>query len=249
MKPHFDPNNTIIRLCMQAMALKDGQRTAEARTLFLQAWEQASNPLERFIAAFFTAREEGDAAARLNWLEKALEQALLQDDPGSRSALPALYTAMAECHEAMGNRPQADAASQQARAHSFLPSDPGPFYHGTKADLQIGDLLTPGGVSNYQQDLVMNHIYFTALLSGAGLAASLAQGEGPQRIYRVEPTGPYEHDPNVTDKKFPGNLTRSYRSTFPLRIVGEETDWNRQSEEDVQRWREKLANNKGAIIN
>src|SRR4051812_14632068 len=101
------------------------------------------------------------------------------------------------------------------------PLDDGPFFHGTKADLQIGDLLTPGFNSNYRPEIVMNHIYFTALRDGAGLAAELAPGEAPPRVYAVEPTGEFENDPNVTDKKFPGNPTRSYRSDAPLRVTGE----------------------------
>ena len=101
--------------------------------------------------------------------------------------------------------------------------DEGPFFHGTKADLRVGDLLTAGFRSNYRADVVMNHIYFTAL-RGAGLAAELAAGTGGPRVYSVEPTGAFENDPNVTDKKFPGNPTRSYRSVHPLRVVGEVTD-------------------------
>jgi rifampin ADP-ribosylating transferase len=128
-------------------------------------------------------------------------------------------------------------------------SDKGPFFHGTKADLQAGDLLTAGGTSNYKPDLRMNHIYFTASLNGAGLAAALAKGDGRERVYIIEPTGPVENDPNVTDKKFPGNPTRSYRSRAPLRIMGEATEWVRQTPEDIQRWREKLAQNKGEIVN
>ena len=95
----------------------------------------------------------------------------------------------------------------------------------------------------------MNHIYFTANINGAGLAASLAKGDGKARIYIVEPTGIFENDPNVTDKKFPSNLTRSYRTQEPLRIIGEETDWAKQTPEEIRQWREKLANNKGEIIN
>lgn len=95
----------------------------------------------------------------------------------------------------------------------------------------------------------MNHIYFTALVNGAGLAAALAQGEGRERVYIVEPTGSYENDPNVTDKKFPGNPTRSYRSQAPLRIVGEVTEWDRPSPEVIQQWRERIANIKGDILN
>jgi hypothetical protein len=120
--------------------------------------------------------------------------------------------------------------------------DAGPFYHGTKADLRIGDFLTAGFNSNYHPEVVMNHIYFTALANGAGLAAALAKGDGPERVYIVEPTGSFENDPNVTDKKFPGNPTRSYRSQAPLKIVGEITDWIRITPEELQVWREKLAN-------
>ncbi|ANH83944.1 hypothetical protein A8C56_14090 [Niabella ginsenosidivorans] len=127
--------------------------------------------------------------------------------------------------------------------------DKGPFYHGTRADLQTGDLLTAGFESNYHPEVTMNHIYFTALVNGAGLAASLAKGDGRERVYIVEPTGSFENDPNVTDKKFPGNPTRSYRSQAPLKIVGEVTDWDRLTPEELREWRKKLADSKGAIIN
>jgi hypothetical protein len=139
--------------------------------------------------------------------------------------------------------------AQHNTRYADEPHDNGPFYHGTKADLQIGDLLTAGSSSNYKPELIMNHIYFTALANGAGLAAALAKGDGRERVYIVEPTGSFENDPNVTDKKFPGNPTRSYRSQAPLRIVGEVTDWVRQTPEELQKWREKLANVKGEIIN
>ena len=119
--------------------------------------------------------------------------------------------------------------------------DEGPFFHGTKAELQVGDHLTAGFRSNYRPEIVMNHIYFTALRDGAGLAAELAAGDGAPRVYAVEPTGEFENDPNVTDKKFPGNPTRSYRSGEPLRIVGEVTDWTRQTPEALQMWRDRLA--------
>jgi rifampin ADP-ribosylating transferase len=95
----------------------------------------------------------------------------------------------------------------------------------------------------------MNHIYFTALVNGAGLASALAKGDGEERIYIIEPTGNFENDPNVTNKKFPGNPTRSYRSREPLKIVGEVKDWVRQTAEEIQKWHEKLANSKGEIIN
>ncbi len=131
--------------------------------------------------------------------------------------------------------------------------DEGPFFHGTKADLRVGDLLMAGFRSNYRSEVVMNHIYFTALPDGAGLAAELAAGEGAPRVYAVEPTGAFEDDPNVTDKKFPGNPTRSYRSREPLRIVGEVADWTRQTPEALQAWRDRLAvilaDERGEIIN
>ena len=125
------------------------------------------------------------------------------------------------------------------------PLDDGPFFHGTVADLEVGDLLTAGHPSNYRPEIVMNHIYFTALVDGAGLAAEVAAelvgGGAVPRLYVVEPTGAFEDDPNVTDKKFPGNPTRSYRSTAPLRIVGEVAEWTRLTPEQLQTWRERLS--------
>jgi len=132
-------------------------------------------------------------------------------------------------------------------------TDEGPFFHGTKADLQPGDLLTAGFRSNYRPEVVMNHIYFTALRDGAGLAAELAAGDGEPRVYLVEPTGAFEDDPNVTDKKFPGNPTRSYRSADPLRVVAVVDDWTRLAPEALQGWRDRLAaildDERGEIIN
>jgi rifampin ADP-ribosylating transferase len=128
-------------------------------------------------------------------------------------------------------------------------STEGPFYHGTKADLAVGDLLTAGFRSNYREDVVMNHIYFTALAKGAGLAAEMARGEGRPRVYIVEPTGGFEDDPNVTDKKFPGNPTRSYRSAHPLRIVGELADWELYDREFVLQLRKGIETGAGEIIN
>ncbi|WP_407372179.1 NAD(+)--rifampin ADP-ribosyltransferase [Carnobacterium sp.] len=125
----------------------------------------------------------------------------------------------------------------------------GPFYHGSKADLQVGDLLTAGKKSNYEKDLKMNHIYFTANINGAGLAAALSKDEGNERVYIIESTGEFENDPNVTDKKFPGNLTRSYRSQEPLKILGEVADWEKLTHSERQEWDDRLAKNKGEIIN
>ncbi|MFD5226160.1 NAD(+)--rifampin ADP-ribosyltransferase [Microbacterium sp. NPDC058342] len=134
--------------------------------------------------------------------------------------------------------------------------DDGPFFHGTTAALPPGSLLSPGFPSNYRPEILMNHIYFTALRDGAGLAAELAaelaSGPASPHVYRVEPTGEFENDPNVTDKRFPGNPTRSYRSSSPLRIVAEVDDWTRLTPEALQTWREQLAKireDRGEIIN
>ena len=131
--------------------------------------------------------------------------------------------------------------------------DDGPFFHGTKADLRVGEFLTAGFASNYRPEVVMNHIYFTALADNAGLAAELAAGAGAPRVYVVEPTGAFEDDPNVTNKKLLGNPTRSYRSREPLEVVGEVADWTRQTPEALQEWRHRLAalreDKRGEIIN
>ena len=119
--------------------------------------------------------------------------------------------------------------------HSSGTLDSGPFYHGTKADLKPGDLLEPNYRSNYGEQKMANYIYLTATLDAATWGAELALGDKPGRIYRVEPTGPIEDDPNLTDKKFPGNPTRSYRTRQPLRVVGEVLNWEGHSPEVLQK--------------
>jgi rifampin ADP-ribosylating transferase len=118
--------------------------------------------------------------------------------------------------------------------------DPGPFYHGTRASLTPGDLLKPGHSSNYGAGQKANYVYLTATLDAAAWGAELAAGYEPERIYHVEPTGPFEDDPNLTDKKFPGNPTRSYRTQHPLRVTGEVLDWKGHSPEVLQRMRDHL---------
>jgi rifampin ADP-ribosylating transferase len=110
----------------------------------------------------------------------------------------------------------------------------GVYLHGTKASLGVGDLLAPGRESNFETDRTMNHVYFTATLDAAVWGAELAAGEGRGRIYVVEPTGPFEDDPNVTDKRFTGNPTQSFRSRAPLRVVGELVDWVGHPEEQLR---------------
>jgi len=116
--------------------------------------------------------------------------------------------------------------------------EPGVYLHGTKADLVVGDMLVPGRESNFEAGRVMNYIYFSATLDAAVWGAELARGEGPGRIYIVEPQGDIEDDPNVTDKRFPGNPTRSFRSRQPLRVVGELVDWVGHSQDRMRAMRD-----------
>jgi hypothetical protein len=121
----------------------------------------------------------------------------------------------------------------------------GPFYHGTKAVLAVGDELVAGHGSNFEAGRVSNNVYFTAVLEtaawGAELATALAGLEERGRIYVVEPQGPFEDDPNVTDKRFPGNPTQSYRTRHPVRVVGEVVDWQGHDPQTVQGMLDSLA--------
>jgi rifampin ADP-ribosylating transferase len=123
----------------------------------------------------------------------------------------------------------------------FEVHESGALLHGTKADLQVGDLLVPGRLSNFEEGRIMNHVYVTATLDAAAWGAELATGSGAGRIYIVEPTGTLEDDPNVTDKKFPGNPTRSYRTREPVRVVGELREWVGHSPDRLQAMRDGLA--------
>jgi hypothetical protein len=114
------------------------------------------------------------------------------------------------------------------------------FYHGTKANLAIGQLIEPGFQSNYGQRNKAKYVYLTATLDAATWGAELALGEGEGRIYIVEPTRQIEDDPNLTNKKFPGNPTKSYRTLSPLRIVGELTNWQGHAPEQLQTMKNKL---------
>ena len=249
MDNQFNPNNKIIQLLLRGMGMEDSGKPEEASLLFLKAWSEATDDFERFIAAYYVARHQKNSSDKLKWFETSLQFALKLNDVAVKSAFPSLYLNIAKCYEELSDSDKAKENYELSNSYKLAPSDPGPFFHGTRADLQVGELLTAKGESNYKSGLKMNHIYFTAVISGAGLAAALAKGDGSERIYIVEPTGDFENDANVTDKKFPGNLTRSYRSQAPLKIVGEATEWLRQTPEDLRQWREKLANNKGEIIN
>jgi len=245
----FSPFNNVVKRCLQGMSMEEQGKPEEAVKLFLQGWDEATNDLEKFLAAHYIARHQKTVSDKLRWLETALAHALKINDDTVKSAFPALYLNIAKCYEELSDTEKSKENAELAKLFNDNPSDKGPFYHGTKADLQVGDLLTAGGNSNYKSEFKMNHIYFTAMVNGAGLAAALAKGDGHERVYIVEPVGSYENDPNLTDKKFPGNPTRSYRSGAPLKIIGEVTDWIRPGPEELQKFREKLAESKGEIIN
>jgi len=123
----------------------------------------------------------------------------------------------------------------------FEAHESGALLHGTKADLSVGDRLVPGRRSNHGADRLANHVYVTGTLDAAVWGAELSRGEGRGRIYIVEPQGALEDDPNVADKKLPGNPTRSYRTREPVRIIGEITDWVGHSAEQIQAMRDSLA--------
>jgi len=245
----FSPFNNVVKRCLQGMSMEEQGKPEEAVKLFLQGWDEATNDLEKFLAAHYIARHQKIVSDKLKWLETALAHALKINDDTVKSAFPALYLNIAKCYEELSDTEKSKENAELAMLFKDNPSDKGPFYHGTKADLQVGDLLTAGGNSNYKSEFKMNHIYFTAMVNGAGLAAALAKGDGHERVYMVEPVGSYENDPNLTDKKFPGNPTRSYRSEAPLKIIGEVTDWVRPGPEELQKFREKLTESKGEIIN
>ncbi len=249
MSNKFDPKNKIIRLCMLGMSIEEQGNSEKANLLFLQAWNEAVDDFEKFIAAYHVAKYKKDTSERLRWIKISLQHAIKSNDDSVKSAFPTIYLMISKCHEQLGDSNEARKYYELSKSYNTKPYDKGPFYHGTRADLKIGDLLVAGRTSNYNSEVRMNHIYFTSNINGAGLAAGLAKGEGIERVYVVEPTGVFENDPNVTDKKFPGNLTCSYRSQEPLRIIGEKVDWMKQTHEELSQWHEKLANNKGEIIN
>lgn len=118
--------------------------------------------------------------------------------------------------------------------------NPTPFYHGSKADFRLGDLIQPGFHSNYGIRKKAVFVYFSATLDAATWGAELAVGEGRGRIYVVEPTGSFEDDPNLTDKKFPGNPTKSYRTRDALRVTGEIMDWQGHAPEQINAMKEHL---------
>lgn len=234
---------------MQAIIQAEQGNLAQAEAILDRMYRQTDDDYEKFLLAYQFAKVTTDIFERVKWLSVSLESAQKIDDEDFKSAYVTLFRDLAEAYKALGNHDYEKKYLELAEAEPKTPTDQGPFYHGTKADLEVGDLLVPGGLSNYQDDLVMNHIYFTANVNGAGLAATLAKGTGKERVYKIVPTGEFENDPNVTDKKFPGNLTRSYRSARPLKIVAEIEGWQALSQQQKQEWQAKVQKNEGEIIN
>lgn len=234
---------------MQAIIQTEQGNLAQAEAILDRMYRQTDDDYEKFLLAYQFAKVTTDIFERVKWLSVSLESAQKVDDEDVKSAYVTLFRDLAEAYKALGNHDYEKKYLELAEVEPKTPTDQGPFYHGTKADLEVGDLLVPGGLSNYQDDLVMNHIYFTANLDGAGLAATLAKGTGKERVYKIVPTGEFKNDPNVTDKKFPGNLTRSYRSVRPLKIVAEIEGWQALSQQQKQEWQAKVQKNEGEIIN
>lgn len=197
MKIKFVPQNVVIKLCMDGMNLEDSGNIEDATTMFHKAWNESIDDYERFIAAYHLARQQKNITDKLKWMETSLQCALNINNENVKSAYSTLYSGIAKCYEELCDSDNAKRNYELSELYKGAPSDKGPFYHGTKADLKVGDLLTPGGISNYKPELKMNHIYFTANVNGAGLAAVLAKGEGRERVYIIEPTGEFENDPNV----------------------------------------------------
>ncbi|MFZ2744022.1 MAG: NAD(+)--rifampin ADP-ribosyltransferase, partial [Trichococcus flocculiformis] len=176
MDNQFDPNNKIIQLLLRGMGMEDSGKPEEASLLFSKAWSEATADFEKFIAAYYVARHQKNVSDKLKWFETSLQFALKVNDEAVKSAFPSLYLNIAKCYEALSDPDKAKKYVALSHSYKDTPSDPGPFFHGTRADLQVGELLTAKGESNYKSGLKMNHIYFTAVISGAGLAAALAKG-------------------------------------------------------------------------
>src|SRR5215470_7804644 len=153
----FNPGNKVIKLCIQGMEMEGKGEPEEASRLFLRAWNESTIDFEKFTAAYYVARHQKNVRDKVRWLETSLQWALKINDVTVASAFPSLYSNIAKCYEELNDFETAKKNHELSNSFADKPSDSGPFYHGTKADLQVGDLLTPGGVSNYKTDLIMNH--------------------------------------------------------------------------------------------
>src|SRR5690242_16655644 len=143
----FNPTNHVIQLCIQGMELEEKSKPEEARSIFLQAWNESTNDFEKFTAAYYVARHQVNVRDKLKWLETSLQFALKINDVTVKGAFPSLYSNIAKCYEELSDPDNAKKNYELANSFTYNPSDNGPFYHGTKADLQVGDLLTAGSTS------------------------------------------------------------------------------------------------------
>src|SRR5687767_6151333 len=138
----FNPHNPVVKRCLQGMECEATGQSIEAGRLFLQAWNEATNDFEKFIAAYYVARHQQSTTDKLKWLQEALQRALSINDDSVKAAFSALHRGMAECYEELNDADSAKKNEELAKSFEGDPSDNGPFYHGTKADLRVGDLLT-----------------------------------------------------------------------------------------------------------
>src|SRR3954470_14346314 len=136
----FDPNNNVIKLCVQGMEMEGKGKAEDARRIFLQAWNEATNDFEKFTAAYYVARHQRNVRSKLEWLETSLQFALKINDVTVKGAFPSLYSNIAKCYEDLTDLDNAKKNHELANSFSGNLSENGPFYHGTKADLQVGDL-------------------------------------------------------------------------------------------------------------
>jgi tetratricopeptide (TPR) repeat protein len=144
----FNPNSNVIKLCLQGMGLEEKGKPEEAGRLFLRAWNEADNDFEKFIAAHYVARHQKNISDKLKWLETDLQLALKINNDSVKGAFAPLYVSIAKCYEDLNDLDNAKKNYELANSFTDKPSDNGPFYHGTKADLQVGDFLTAGYNSN-----------------------------------------------------------------------------------------------------
>ena len=246
----FNAANKIVQLCLQGMGSEEQDEHHKAADLFRRALAEATTDFEKFLATFFVARHQSSATESITYYKQALHLAEKIKNEAVQPAFTLLHQKIAACYALLNSEKDVQYHQKMALSAVTAPADEGPFFHGTRANLDTGDTLTPNFTSNYQENLMMNHVYFTASPSIAALAAGLAKGDGHERIYIVKPEGSFEHDPNVTNVKFPGNPTRSYRTIFSLKIIGELKDiQSPPSAEEIKRWQQKLADGKGGIIN
>lgn len=150
MSNKFDPKNKIIGLCMIGMNMEEQGDSEGAMTVFMTALNESANGFEKFVVTYQIAKYEKNIQEKLKWLEKTLQYAIKSEDCGVRSTLSTIYFCIAKCYEELGNSKKAKTNLELSNLYNTEPKDEGPFYHGTRADLQIGDFLVAGKNSNYK---------------------------------------------------------------------------------------------------